>query len=655
MFWTLLERGAPSLSSPPRATIGVANALCHDVTRELHQTHPCSTHRSLIMLTAHHHFPAASTSNPGSPTFPHSQSLSLNGAGFALALRPGTSVGHRVPERESSLASPLPEDPDASSGSGRTYLDFVRSWDDDQVGRWLSEVGVGQHQETFCKNDIRGNVLLDVDQSALKEMGVRSVGDRIKITVAIKALRQRCAASVRSERLMPRGSTPSLNSARGITPSSNGSIASPSGMASGVRRAGSGRGSGRIPPPLHLTQSNSVPTSDLPKAWQPSSNLVIAPRPSWGSASGYTTLGPFANSATSPRTSGSPRNPHPPALPPPSSRLPAPPPHRPSTSPPTSSISPTRVGAPSISTTAASPTNSYVGSSGSSSTWTGDYGLPRAPAPGNLAGGAYTSRTSSSSPSAGDRSRGPSVTVNTTLRPAASTSTAQHRKTGSGGNAPRPSTTQAAYGHNAPLSNHPYATASSPTQDGFSITTYGRGSPNLAASSSSKLLPSPSIGQTALSPIISEISDGSRSSSSGSPSTGPSLASPVPISGYRSYPRSSSTPATSLTTTSPSSSLDAVMRKTVRFISEDGGSKMVAVADCSDGREVLLRVLKKFQKLARGPEGDDLDGWGVYSMANDGQSKLCSSTRRCHRRMADLSLFLSRSPSQRRRAVCHLS
>lgn len=575
------------------------------------------------MLTAHHHFPAASTSNPGSPTFPHSQSLSLNGAGFALALRPGTSVGHRAPERESSLASPLPEDPVASPGSGRTYLDFVRSWDDDQVGRWLGEVGVGQHQETFCKNDIRGNVLLDVDQSALKEMGVRSVGDRIKITVAIKALRQRCAASVRSERLMSRVSTPSLNSARGITPSSNGTVASPPGMASGVRRAGSGRGSGRIPPPLHLTQSNSVPASDLPKAWQPSTTSSIAPRPSWGSQSGYTTLGPFANVAASPRASGSPRSAHPPALPPPSFRLPAPPAHRPSTSPPASTMSPPRVGAPSISTTAASPTNSYVGSSGSGSNWTGEYGLPRAPAPGNLAGGAYTARTSSSSPSAIDRARGPSVTVNTSLRHAASTATAQHRKNGSGGNAPRPSTTQAVYGHNAPLSSHPYATASSPTQDGFSVTTYGRGSPNLApsaASSTAKLLPSPSIGQAALSPA-SEGSDGPRSSSSGSPSTGSSLSSPVPISGYRSYPRSNSTPATSLTTTSPASSLDAVMRKAVKFISEDGGSKMVAVADCSDGREVLLRVLKKFQKLAGGPEGDDLEGWGVYSMSSDGQSE----------------------------------
>ena len=134
-------------------------------------------------------FPSASTSNPGSPTFPHSQSLSLNGAGFALALRPGTSVGNR-PLDIGRPSAALPDEP--PTANGRTYLAFIKSWDDDHVGRWLYEVHVGQYADVFRTNDIRGDVLLDVDQQALKEMGVRSVGDRVKIMVAIKALRQRC-------------------------------------------------------------------------------------------------------------------------------------------------------------------------------------------------------------------------------------------------------------------------------------------------------------------------------------------------------------------------------------------------------------------------------------------------------------------------------
>ena len=499
-------------------------------------------------LAAHHHFPAASTSNPGSPTFPHSQSLSLNGAGFALALRPGSAAGHN----SVALPTPIPEDPQ----SNRTYLEFLKTWDDDQVARWLGEITVAQYETTFKQNDIRGAILLDVDQAALKEMGIKNIGDRVKITVAIKALRQKCAASIRQDRV----------------------VKPPAGMANGVRRAGSTRTPGRIPPPLHLTRSNSVSSGD--RAWQPP--------PRSGSGSGFVTITNSSSpAATSPRTI------LPPALPPPSTRLPPPPSQRAS---PPNNISPPRIGAPSISTTAASPTNSYQ------SGWTGEYGLPRAPAPGNLAGGTYTARTSSVSTL--DRSRS---TAGIPARPATTTNAQQqHRKTASTSNLTRPATAQPSYGHTVPLSNHPYASASSPTQDGFSVTTYGRGSPNLVTPAA-KLLPSPSIGQ----PLLSPVSEASSSSPS-------SLPSPVPSSTFRTYSRSSSTPVTSMNT---ASSLDAVMRKAVKFISEDGGSKMVAVADCTDGREVLLRVLKKFQKLGGASDGEELEGWGVYSMSSDGQSE----------------------------------
>lgn len=74
-------------------------------------------------------------------------------------------------------------------------LSQVREWDDAAVERWLSESRVGQYGELFRQNDIRGAILLDVDQAALKEMGVKSVGDRVRIAVAIKALRRRCTES----------------------------------------------------------------------------------------------------------------------------------------------------------------------------------------------------------------------------------------------------------------------------------------------------------------------------------------------------------------------------------------------------------------------------------------------------------------------------
>ncbi|KAF8320022.1 hypothetical protein DL93DRAFT_2031799, partial [Clavulina sp. PMI_390] len=66
-------------------------------------------------------------------------------------------------------------------------------WTDLHVAKWLSDAKVPQHAARFKANDLRGAVLLDLDQSALKETGIVSVGDRIKIIVAVKALRQLCA------------------------------------------------------------------------------------------------------------------------------------------------------------------------------------------------------------------------------------------------------------------------------------------------------------------------------------------------------------------------------------------------------------------------------------------------------------------------------
>jgi mitogen-activated protein kinase kinase kinase len=43
----------------------------------------------------------------------------------------------------------------------------------------------------FAKNNINGDALLDCDQNILKEVGVTKVGDRIRILVAVKALRAR--------------------------------------------------------------------------------------------------------------------------------------------------------------------------------------------------------------------------------------------------------------------------------------------------------------------------------------------------------------------------------------------------------------------------------------------------------------------------------
>ncbi|KAI5833967.1 ste11-like protein [Schizophyllum commune Tattone D] len=98
-------------------------------------------------------------------------------------------------------ASPFPTTPTASQmntflepPSGMSYADFIRTWNDTHVARWLSEIKCGGHAATFRENDIRGDVLLELDQATLKEMGIASIGDRLRIVNAVKTLRQRSAA-----------------------------------------------------------------------------------------------------------------------------------------------------------------------------------------------------------------------------------------------------------------------------------------------------------------------------------------------------------------------------------------------------------------------------------------------------------------------------
>lgn len=71
--------------------------------------------------------------------------------------------------------------------AGRSYLEWLKQWDNDQVAKWLNDNRCGSHAATFAANDIHGNVLLDVDQQALKEMGVQSVCGQLRAREAIRA------------------------------------------------------------------------------------------------------------------------------------------------------------------------------------------------------------------------------------------------------------------------------------------------------------------------------------------------------------------------------------------------------------------------------------------------------------------------------------
>ncbi|KZF22538.1 Pkinase-domain-containing protein [Xylona heveae TC161] len=68
--------------------------------------------------------------------------------------------------------------------------DYVRNWDERRVGEWLRSINCPQYEQLFRGNHINGETLLECDQSVLKDLGIKKIGDRVRINVAIKALRK---------------------------------------------------------------------------------------------------------------------------------------------------------------------------------------------------------------------------------------------------------------------------------------------------------------------------------------------------------------------------------------------------------------------------------------------------------------------------------
>src|ERR1700752_519949 len=71
-----------------------------------------------------------------------------------------------------------------------------------EVGGWLRSLGLGKYEAAFRENDIDETVLPGLTHETLKELGVASVGHRMKLLDAIAALRNAA-----------RGNAPSIDAA----------------------------------------------------------------------------------------------------------------------------------------------------------------------------------------------------------------------------------------------------------------------------------------------------------------------------------------------------------------------------------------------------------------------------------------------------------
>ncbi|KAF8921262.1 hypothetical protein CPB85DRAFT_1270044 [Mucidula mucida] len=311
---------------------------------------------------------ASKPSSPASPT--HSfQAQQAVPRSFTTTIRGQVSPFPTTPTASSSPTTAL-EPP-----SGVTWREYIRTWTDSHVARWLTECKCGSHAATFKANDIRGDILLELDHPTLTEMGVTSVGDRFRILNAVKQLRQK-ASSKAVSRL-----TNHLENASSAADKAQGPNT--------VKRNGR-------PAPLTL---NSTPNrGDLPRlvreqlppdsAKTNGSTLQAVrplPQPVQGLSSNST-----GNSGSSHSTSSIPRSNLPPLPPPPRDQPPLPPPGRPPVRnfPGSGRRTPTQSdNVPAYVTQPLPPApNPALLTPSSASNWTG-YHLPADPRPGNPGGG----------------------------------------------------------------------------------------------------------------------------------------------------------------------------------------------------------------------------------------------------------------------------
>jgi hypothetical protein len=85
---------------------------------------------------------------------------------------------------------------------GRAIMDVVV---------WLRSLGLGKYEAAFRENDIDETVLQGLTHETLKELGVASIGHRVKLLEAIAAL---CSGASGKAPSVDAGATSSTPSAR---------------------------------------------------------------------------------------------------------------------------------------------------------------------------------------------------------------------------------------------------------------------------------------------------------------------------------------------------------------------------------------------------------------------------------------------------------
>ena len=133
------------------------------------------------------------SSKPSFPTTATSSSSQMPGRNFSDA-------SHRTQVSSAALQDGIFTSPTNSEFSDVSDgLGSIRAWDEKRVVDWLHTIRCGQYEQLFKSNNVTGDSLLECDQRILSEMGIKKIGDRVRINVAIKQLRNK-SSSLRTRR-----------------------------------------------------------------------------------------------------------------------------------------------------------------------------------------------------------------------------------------------------------------------------------------------------------------------------------------------------------------------------------------------------------------------------------------------------------------------
>ncbi|OXG28337.1 mitogen-activated protein kinase kinase kinase [Cryptococcus neoformans Ze90-1] len=99
-----------------------------------------------------------------------------------------SSTAHHGLKYVRSLTSPLLKPP-----KGKSFSEYLGDWGSQELFTFLDIHKCGQYLAIFQENDINGKILLDLDVTALKSMGIDKISERVRLIGGIKDLRKRIA------------------------------------------------------------------------------------------------------------------------------------------------------------------------------------------------------------------------------------------------------------------------------------------------------------------------------------------------------------------------------------------------------------------------------------------------------------------------------